>query len=96
MKGQFEFLAVGWTTEIIQAFLAPALHSFPSRLVPGDGLVLDVASTRYYGKHSATSIIDGRSVALVTLNSSDRSRKRETGATSTSRCNEACMRKITV
>ena len=65
-------MAARWSIERRLAFLAPISHSFPSTPVPGDGLVLDVASTHYYEKYSATSTTVGQSVALITINSSDR------------------------
>ena len=83
MKGQFEFMAVGWTTEIRQTFLAHISHCFLSTPVSGYGLVLDVASTHYYEEHGATFTTVDRSVALITINSKDRWRKRERGATLT-------------
>ena len=73
-----------WTIDIRQAFLVPTYHCFPSTSVPGDGLVLDVASTHYYVEHSVASTTIGRSVDLITINISDRWRKRERGATLTS------------
>ena len=66
-------MAIGWTTEIRQAFFALIYHPFPSTSVPGDGFVLDVASPHYCEKHSATSTTTvGRFVALIVINGSDR------------------------
>ena len=74
-------------------------------------MAIDRPSTHYYEKNSGTSATVGRSVALITVNSSGKWRKRERsvtltssdrwsqierGAMLTSRCNEACMRKIIV
>ena len=86
-------MAVGWTTGIRHAFLAPSFPSFLCTPVPGDGLALDVDSTHYHEKHSVTSNTAGRFLALITDSSSDRLSKRKRGAALTSLCSEACMRK---
>ena len=97
MKVQFELMSIGWTTEIRQAVLLPTSRSFPFSPVPGDELVLDVVSAHYYEKHSSTSTTTaGRSVALITINSSDRWSKGERDSALASRCNKACMHKTTV
>ena len=98
VKEQFQFMAARWTTETRQSLLAPISHSFPSTLVPGDGLVLDVAETHYYENIARRLPRSVGPLALITINSSDRRRKRERERdvtltiSSDSRCNETCMR----
>ena len=94
VKVQFEFVSVRMNHELRQPLLAPTSHSSPSTPFPRDRLVLDVASTHYYEKHNMMSTTVDRSVALITV--SDRWSKTVRCASLPSRCNEACMREITV